>query len=202
MYIEFFGLPGAGKSTLVRTLKEKDTTYVSARGVSLLWVPLFIFQHPIITAYWIIHALLESVSVRKFTLVRFKWSLLLHTFAQVVYAERSRERVILDEGFLQRALSVFETKKTHGELLRAIAHTIPADAYVEVVGEEPLFARYKRPGADRGKSGQEYLAHWEDVVRHNYKTLLQVLAERKISYRTYVRARDTVEEIDHYLTYL
>lgn len=200
MYIEFFGLPGSGKSTLARQLRERSLAYVSARDASVAHVFFFIFRHPLIAGYWLKQAVIESFLIRRPGLVRFKFSLLLHTFAQVRYAQGSKDKIILDEGFLQRALSIFETKKTHIEFMRMLHFIINADVYIEVIGEEPFFARYRRSDSNRGKFGQAYLTNWEEVVRHNYQVLLQALKDRGVQYRMYNRARGTVEEIDKYIT--
>lgn len=199
MRIDFFGLPGAGKSTLLRAVLAHNPQYVNARTIHPGWGLLYMLHHPINAAYWIRTLVVEAYRSHTVKLLRFKCSLLVHTFAQV-YGVPTGKITVLDEGSVHRVCSFFETKQSADALANALAHMPLPDVLIEVVSHEPLFTRYNNRENDRALLGEAYLAKWQTVVRHNYARLLEVLQERGIAYYTYDRTTATVEDICAHIT--
>lgn len=195
MHIEFIGLPGAGKSTCARDLIATHTGYVSARNANRVLSVQFIFLHPYTSFYWIVQMLRETIVSGTWKLMRFKMSLLLHTFAQTQFAVRTKERVILDEGLMQRVLSVFETKKTEKDMVRILKHVVMPDVLIEVSGGESTFGQGRKSAVHRGVLGDAYLVRWEEIARHNYQMLLRALQKIFAVHMKYNWHHDSVSDI-------
>lgn len=199
MYIEFFGLPGSGKSTLARELAAQNTTYEYPCDAPRSYAFFFAMKHPRIAWYWLSRAAREACRQSAgswVSFLMFKWALLVRTFSEVAYAQRSTKHVILDEGFLQRTLSVFETKITDQEVTQIFSHLPSPDVYVEVTTQQPVFERYRKTSRGRARYGSAYLAQWEALVRENYATIVRALSHGNVPVYTYQREYDTVATLD------
>lgn len=199
MFIELFGLPGAGKSTLARALHKLDNSFTHSEQPSKIRGMLYSLHHPLIVGYWSGQILVETYRTRTWNLVRFKFALLLSTFSHL-YTGHTGSIKVTEEGMHQRLLSIFETKKNMADMRFALQYMTQPDVLVHVVGNnEYHFVRYQSKSNQRAQLGEVYLANWEAAVRHNYQVMLAVLKEQGIAYHTYDSASATVSEVHHYI---
>jgi len=184
MIIEFYGLPGSGKTTISRTLAERGGKYVylhtSPRFETIRLVPLFAFKNPGKALFWFCELFKESMKFHFGTLFRYKLHLLLISIAQYQQAQRNAETVyLLDEGLFQRILSIYETKKTREDIERYIRHIPKVDIVVIAENKSTEFYRFKesphRYESPRLHLGKEYFENWMEVVRYNDAIIKSVL---------------------------
>lgn len=184
MYIELFGLPGSGKTTLASALEKAGAGFARARNKEHSRAFRYMLFHPLVTAYWFFVTLSETAKSGTWRLLRAKLSLLYYTFAFLHKASQASRGtagiMVVDEGLVQRMLSIFETKKDVRALGRALRFTPKPALYILVSGNPELyFKRYEGEGEGniRAKLGSEYQQQWQDVVRHNHSVILEVLKE-------------------------
>jgi len=187
MIIECIGLPGAGKTTLVKKLTSLDSQIQSMdKMVSRRYTYLYIVLHPLITLWFMFLVVREGFVSHTVTLTRFKISLLGDLFGRVAFARQKKESIFLfDEGFLQRLLSVYETPQTQSVIARNVSKI---SNYIDRV----VFVDTKRKFSDRydnlhprGRLGEEYKRSWEKIINENYKTLKGVLAQTDMGFYIY-----------------
>lgn len=165
-YFEFYGLPGAGKSTLVEPLiqKLKDAGYRVAglfdvygrvpnhwiRLPVLIEILFHISNYSIIYKYWKIHR--KSVSPNKHFLK--KLIILIHQILMTIQ-EKKYDIVICDEGIIQYSSSLFYYDSFKGkDLLEEIAQKICSKIdilpiFCSIDLEESLMRMKNRPYGQR-----------------------------------------------------
>lgn len=181
MIIEFFGIPGSGKTTtrkrLVSKLKNAEYITVQSKVAVMGYVGLCILIHPRVSIYWM-YAL--WINYRK-GLGRYKLSLVLRSMATTMKARllnRKNRILFIDEGLLQRSLSVWEHILEKHACESVIRHILVPD--MVLVFCEGTFVRfthmYDASASPRYKQGKQYLTHWMSLVRHNTTALFTHIA--------------------------
>lgn len=177
MIIEFFGVPGGGKTQILRQLVIIMPDAVEARPMTrtaiILWASYFVLRHPLSSFVWMVELLLHSNGM-----LRYKFVLLIRSMSARAMAERSRASfVFVDEGLLQRLLTIFDEPLSPRHIGFLISMTPLSDAVVVVKGGE--FGRFtvahNRFDSPRVKVGEERLQKWMENVRMNARSVQNAL---------------------------
>lgn len=192
MIIEFYGLPGSGKTTIARALEKKDPAkfvylHTSPRKEIIKLVPLFFIHHIGITIFWLKELFFKCFKSHFFPLFRYKLHLLLITFVQYQKAKNYKNKVVLlDEGFLQRILSIYESRLTKDKIIHYFNHLIKADLIVFTKNSESEFSRFisssHKDQSPRTKLGEEYLSQWMEITRSNYQMIKDLIKAKNVKF--------------------
>lgn len=177
MIVEFFGEPGSGKTTLLKNVAAflgEKAEYIRplSYGSAVGHFALFIVLHPRDAFFWLRAALGQR------ELLRYKLGLLARTMATLQKAALSHSEVVLvDEGLLQRALSVYESALSPEETARMREHARYSKCVVVCRGGD--FSRFTsepdRFNSPRVRQGPERLARWMEIVRTNASRIEAIL---------------------------
>ena len=191
MIVELFGLPGAGKTTLVKALTGSTIGATRADfAMSRSGVVRYITRHPVATAAWFKDVVSEASRVGYWAMVPFKLRLLANTFSKVESARSAGfpagssgdvHWTVVDEGLLQRVLSVYETVQSQRKLRAIVRRALPSSTRVVLVegGGDP-FWRYRDAKNVRTRLGDDYLRRWFEVVRTNYDGLAREIEAAEV----------------------
>jgi GTPase SAR1 family protein len=172
MIIEFLGLPGSGKSSLIKHIisnepNSKDVL-VGDLFSRIFFCILFSFKHPVKTVFW---SQLLFDGARSYSMFRYKFHLLSKSIAKTEKARHVQAKdIYIDEGLFQRALSLFENVMTESDLAKILKYIPLPDIIVTMEGGEfDRFLRYEDSADSPRKSmGQEYFDRWIKVLQSNY----------------------------------
>ncbi|MBI1755192.1 AAA family ATPase [Candidatus Azambacteria bacterium] len=172
MIIELFGLPGSGKTTLAKTIEARTdfrVAKVSSISELLLLNLVFLMKHPIRFAVMLWYIIRNSPNRRLFY---YKFmNLFLHHNAKYQKALRF-QNAILDQGYFQNVLSVFERRLTLKELQRYVRFLVRPDMLVVLsVPQSVAQERVKQRWLPRQEFGDAYMKRWRDAVEMNNKLL-------------------------------
>jgi glycosyltransferase involved in cell wall biosynthesis len=174
---EFIGLPCGGKSTAARFLVSRGFIKRSRieGGVELLfWNVVFLLRHPVrflkLLSYVVHHSPSPKLLYYKFT------NLFLHVNGK--YAKATfLKRAIIDQGFVQNCISLFEKEVSAEEMEKYIGCALVPDEVI--IFDTPLEVRkermQKRNFAVRDMFDPSYKEEWQKVSEKNYKTLISLL---------------------------
>jgi hypothetical protein len=197
MIVECFGIPGAGKSTVASLLAtEFGFKEVPKQVPKKYWVQ-FLLQHPNFVCKWFFLLFRESFVERAMSLGRFKLAVFLNTLGRIQYARQNYSKedlIVLDEGFLQRVFSLFESPQTshvYDDLLKSIpaAHMVIQIEYNGVKFTESRVGTYRRT------KGEEYIKQWRHVMAQNFKKVSESLQRSKFDRILYVRNDEADESL-------
>lgn len=176
MIIEFLGAPGAGKTRLLHSLiraEDREVRVVSKMN-ALRGFLLFSVRHPISVSVWCL-----ILMTRGRSLFRYKTGLMVRAMAARAYAEREEKHrlVYIDEGMVQRMLTVFD-EPIPDNFARLLLHLTPLpDVVIAVHGG--TFERFtlasNRGNSPRLRYGTEALDRWMRAVRGNFSLMLALL---------------------------
>lgn len=176
MIIELCGLPGAGKTHLAKKIAVERGYYIPKvrSRFRLVWFNfIFFLTHPIISKklWWRIRSELHG-KLGYYKFMNFYCNL----NARYIAAERA-DKAVLDQGYAQNILSVFDRKLSEGEIRKYIASIPHLDLIVIVDTPEDIRSQRtsERGYVARERFGPEYVAKWQNVVVENYKTLCALL---------------------------
>jgi GTPase SAR1 family protein len=184
--IQFFGLPGAGKSTLVQALLQKfpdiyEKIPMFSKTRRLLYSIAFMFYFPRIGFNFLSFIVRNDLRL---------WKYLLHLasvfFANQMHTAIRRKKqtkiLLIDEGMLQRFLSVAYRPITEVEAKRMIKFLDDLQAAVVIVegGDFDRFVHQPdRIMSPRNKLGDAYFKKWSENLMQNFETLNSVLENNK-----------------------
>lgn len=194
--VELFGLPGSGKSytarllskhegvTLVPTLVSRSTML---RGALRYWGSAF---------RWIFFLATETFRSGEWGLLRYRLSLIMSAFGRYWLAQRAPARaVVLDEGFLQRLLSVSSREVPAGRVT-ALMRGLWPDHVLVIEMREPSFQRYD---AGHIRMRQDVGGKWKEQMLCAYVLLKELLHDRNVHHTqvtSSAAAEAVVENLD------
>ncbi|MBP9771673.1 MAG: hypothetical protein KBD16_01990 [Candidatus Pacebacteria bacterium] len=172
MIIEFFGAPGAGKTSGARALAaEFDLPIVLKGGEHRIWDSVvYAVSHPLYSLFFFFTILWQTACTGTWALLRWRLAVVGSTYSVLRGASRFPGIAVVDEGLLQRVLSVYERPITVAYAGRIVRFLNP-DYVLFVTSIEREFHRYVDPLHPRCLLGEAYMARWKEVIRHNTRTL-------------------------------
>lgn len=178
MIIELFGLPGSGKTTFGNNLDKGNFIFIKSKKYSFIFKVICIFKY-LIFFFWLKEIILETLKFKKWKLVRFKVSLVISTlctFSEANSIKNNTEKnILLDEGFLQRLLSVYEEKKDIEFFQKIVKKVLLTDCVFIINFNFNIFLRYEDTRNNRKILGEDYFNNWKNVLDYNYKNILECI---------------------------
>lgn len=180
LVIEIAGLPGSYKTTLANAIvarfsevKRIGAMPLCPRLFYFLW---YCFAHPIKLTFWKLMLYKEG----PLRLFRYKIHLWWTATARFQKARQVHGPALLDEGTVQRVLSVLEHNVSETEMSRILSYTPLPDIILILSGG--TFGRFfdadKKDKSPRANLGTEYLSGWKETIEHNHAVLTTVLARQ------------------------
>lgn len=180
MVIECFGLPGAGKSTVAKRLAKTFNVPVVPMYVSKWYTVRTVLRHPWFSIQFLIRLLLHSHRTKTWRLFMFKQAVFQNTLGRLAWAQqqaRKYECIFIDEGLVQRLLSLFETNVEKQNITSLLSGLPPSAAVVVIRYQGTDFTGSKVGEAMRSQQSAEYQAAWQAVIAHNFTTIAGMLHE-------------------------
>lgn len=185
MIVECFGLPGVGKTTVCEQLTKTKGFVGVPKIVAKHRSLLFFMSYPLFSIAWLVRVCKEGVRANSYKLFRFKLSVFLNTVARVQYAQYLEKTgddvVVLDEGLLQRALSVYE-KKIAALDMKKLIQTIPYRSKVIYITNDRHALRGGKLGHARSSINAKYAEEWCSIMNHNYDSMVAAVEEAAVRY--------------------
>lgn len=185
MIVEFFGTPGAGKTTTIKRLSSQHDLYwvqVRSKSSVLVYATLFMCRHPLITIFWVDKLVRHGAGMFRYKAALFVRSCAITMKAHMV--EKRHHLVIIDEGLLQRSLSIWETVFSEQDTHTIFNHIVTADTYV--VFTEGDFARFTKTddahNSPRFKKGATYLQQWTPMIQSNVLSMIEHIKNTHTAY--------------------
>ncbi|HAM88677.1 MAG: hypothetical protein US83_C0003G0083 [Candidatus Falkowbacteria bacterium GW2011_GWC2_38_22] len=185
MFIEIYGLPGSGKTTLAKRLvAEKNYMIIKIRTkYELFWYNfLFLIKHPyrFFLLFFYIIKYSDNWKIFYYKLM----NAFLHYNAKYQKALKY-ENAIVDQGYFLNAFALFdnpvseiEIKKYFELVLRPdllVILDIPFDLSLERTKARGYFARED--------FGEEYKKKWQKAVNENNSLFLEIIKQIRVDYK-------------------
>lgn len=170
--IEFFGLPGAGK-----TSQAVSPVLIRRKLSCWFFDSLFLWRHPFNFIY--LYRLLIRESKFNRSLLSHKKHLFSLSLAKEMKAQLSFHDSAIDDGLLQFLLSLYERKITELEA-KALLNCIDKNriiAIVEASESQRLAWMKKRGRIPRFFLGEDYLTSWSLILNYNYQIFKNILLQ-------------------------
>jgi len=172
--VELFGLPGSGKSHVAGVLAANEDIERIPQMVSRADMLRGITQFPWCALRWLGFLVVETVQSGEWALMRYRLSLVAHMFGRYARARASGHAlVLLDEGFLQRILSV-SARRLSPRRVSSLMRGLWPDSVLMVEVQEPQFHRY---GPEHIRSQASRDGAWKVVMRGNYEAVKAVVRD-------------------------
>ncbi|MCI0619614.1 hypothetical protein L0Y40_01095 [Candidatus Wolfebacteria bacterium] len=180
MIIEFFGVPGAGKTSGARYLSSELGIPFIKGGEDRVWDAVaYIINHPLKASFFFLVATRQTLHSETWPLFRWRTNTILGTLALLHRATSQKSDTIVDEGLLQRVLSVYEEPLTEERSAKIVKFLSP-EFVVYISDTKREFQRYNDSAHPRQRFGDEYMDRWKATVRKNTKLLYQALLKEGI----------------------
>ncbi len=204
MVIEFYGLPGTGKSTTARRLEEKSN-FKRVRiknNIELLWYNfLFFIKYPIKFFILLYYVFTNS---NNFKMFYYKFmNTFLHHNAKYQKAKKFKNSII-DQGHTQNIISVFEEKKGLSAIEKYFTF-IPKTNKLIIFDADFSVRKNrieKRNHAPRSEYDDQYLKKWHEITKYNNKLFQKLIKDLDVSYKTIDANKDADEIYKEVLNYI
>ena len=175
MIVEFFGMPGAGKTTVAhRCATSLGSEVISIESKwELLWRNAqLLIRHPIRVPVLFLYVLRNAHDLSSFW---YKFTnLFLHTNAKY-HKARSRDMSLVDQGYFQNAVSLFDSVQDPDSLRRYLKSAFLPDVLF-VFELPPSLQQARLVGRDyivRSRQGEEAFRERLTVMQANFQSLLE-----------------------------
>ncbi len=181
MIIELCGLPGSGKTSLMKNLiATAPEIFMEAKLKSKLnryyFVLSYFFLQPAKIFFWL-KLLLNNSTLWKYKLHLLAVSCARRQAAEVLSKTGAGVVALVDEGFLQRLFTIMDRRLTAGEFVSILAKLDLPDAVILMSGGD--FGRFfSKPGgvnSPRYIRGPEYLKQWADNFKDNFASFIKAM---------------------------
>ena len=187
MVIECVGVAGSGKSMLVSHLEKQHGVQTVPMYVSRYYSLVFLFRHPLLTLQWMNALVWECHATNTWRLFRFKLSVFSTTVGRMAYARmnyRTSDVVVLDEGMMQRLISLFESTISQEVALKWVRRMMVSDAVI--LAHLPEGTTERKIGTCRKRAfSVAYQMQWLEVIDHNAQMLFTALEHARTDTCTY-----------------
>ena len=180
MMVEFFGLPGSGKSYIA----EKEFGYVAkpfksfvSRIKKYYLLAFYEALHPIRSAVFIIAIIKETKHNRKLLLHKIKF-LYFNAEAREMAASLKKNGII-EEGLVNYLLSLYE-RKILADDVRPLLKRIPKNRTIYIINADKKTRQKRmkdRNRTPRNSFGEDYLKKRQLILEHNFEVIKKLIKE-------------------------
>ncbi len=195
MIIELYGLPGTGKTTVAKKIEERigyKIVAIESRRELAWFNVLFLLKHPIRFFTMARHIIVNSRGLRMLY-YKFMNSFLLNN---AKYQKATHfKNALIDQGYFQNIISVFETPLRREELERYAKLFLPIDMLLVFSASSSIREQRteQRGRFAREQFGDEYLASWKKIIERNDGLLQECISELPAHSRIVDASRDSDE---------
>lgn len=184
MITELFGLPGAGKTTLAKKLEAEEgfkIIKINNKKELLYFNFIHVFKYPVGSSVNLFFIIKNSPNQKLF------YYKFMNFFMDINarYEKAGRcDKSILDQGYFQNILSVFEKPITRDLLKRYLKYLPKPDKLIiiDISFEESLNRIQKRGYYAREKFGKDYVENWRKTILSNYNLFKEEAVNCGIKY--------------------
>jgi hypothetical protein len=178
--IELYGIPGGGKSTLARTIAaEHGFTHITALGVARLEYLTLFYHYTYTVLLWLPLIIRNYFKVKSIKHLRYNISLLFVSLKKIHLAQKSSEqKLIIDEGLIQRFLSYSDLVLTDREIIRLLSAS-PLGTVLLLVNNRQVDQDRYDEAHDRGSLGLKRLENWRQNMAQNISKITVILQSQK-----------------------
>lgn len=201
MIIELFGLPASGKTSLAHSLSVRGFRIIKIRSRSelIFYNILFFFRNPI-RFFRLLFWVLINIGDRRLFYLKMT-NAFFNDNAKYEKAAR-HPKAVLDQGYFQNILSLFEKEFGRKKLLLAYAKIIPKPDLLLIL-DLPRPERERR-AAKRGffareKFGKHYIENWKITLERNYLLFKESLPDLDVKHLILDTRKETpylIQEIE------
>ncbi len=208
MIVEFFGLPGSGKSSTAKALELSGAGIIAPidtkRELAKHTLELC-FRHPLICIFLFlkIKKAASSFKIRRSLMINafgYRLARVAHareTKRELAKKDKKETLIIIDEGPLQNVLSLFDKPVAQEEIITCATILRPLHEHFVCfdISHDEFIKRTK----DRGRVSREEFGvvnkdEWIEVLYKNYRTFMDVLPNLGFSY-TIIREGSSIDEV-------